>query len=59
MWNLRADYKDGTYIDKDIYDEDASDRRQYELEEWLIMHHEGCTFYSAVWINEGDELYEN
>lgn len=54
MWNLRADYEDGTYIDKDMYDEDASDERQYELESWLIMRHEGCTFYSAVWINEGD-----
>ena len=57
MWNLRADYNDGTYIDMDIYSEDASDKKQYELEEWLIMHHDECIFYSVVWINEdGDEL---
>lgn len=57
MWNLRADYKDGTYIDMNIYSEDASNKKQYELEEWLIMHHDECTFYSVVWINEdGDEL---
>lgn len=55
MWNVRADYEDGTYIDEDIYSDDASDDKQYELEEWLIMRHEGCTFYSAVWINEAVE----
>lgn len=58
MWIASADYKDGTRVDRPFCDTpDKSDsEREYELEEWLIEHHEGCTWYSVSWVP--DEEYE-
>ena len=52
MWVARAEYKDGTEIEEYFpYYEDgnwlAENRRQQQLEEWLITQHEGCIWYSV------------
>lgn len=57
MWVARAEYKDGTVIEKHFpYYEDGDwereCKRQQQLEEWLIKQHEGCIWYS---VNYGED----
>lgn len=57
MWIARAEYADGTSIEKTfLYMEggnyQAECERQFELEEWLITRHEGCTWYSVDYVAE-------
>ena len=54
MWEARAEYADGTAVER-MFESNPyknEDDEQYELEEWLIEHHEGCTWYSVNWVNE-------
>lgn len=55
MWEACAEYADGTsirktfsYIEKGDYY--LENKRQQELEEWLIEYHEDCTWYSVNYI---------
>ena len=54
MWEARAEYADGTSVyrvfESDPCKGDADE--QYELEQWLIERHDGCTWYSVNWINQ-------
>lgn len=57
MWIARAEYKDGTEIEKTFpyYEDDDWEKeckRQQQLEEWLINQHEGCVWYSVSCIEE-------
>lgn len=52
MWVARAEYEDGTEIEKCFpYFEEGNwemeNKRQQQLEEWLITRHEGCIWYSV------------
>ena len=53
MWEARAEYADGTTVER-FYDYTGSRLSdgdiQYELEEWLITHHDGCTWYSVNYV---------
>lgn len=56
-WEARATYEDGFEIDRDFpYNADGNPRReddeQYELEDWLLREHEGCTWYSVNYVAE-------
>ncbi|MBR6219522.1 MAG: hypothetical protein IKQ80_03030 [Clostridia bacterium] len=55
MWIARAEYADGTSIEKAFaYNENGNYQleceRQYELEAWLIEQHEDCTWYSVDYV---------
>lgn len=57
MWHGEAEYADGTYIEKDFpYMANGSytkeNEEQYACEEWLIEAHEGCVWYSVVYVEE-------
>ena len=57
MWVARADYADGTSIEKTFaYNEQGNYHleceRQYELEAWLIERHEGCIWYSVDYVDD-------
>ena len=49
-WEARATYADGYEINKifpyPLNNKSESDQ-QFELEEWLLNAHEGCTWYSV------------
>lgn len=49
MWEARAEYADGTTIERLFdYDESMGEAEQiYRLEEWLISRHDNCTWYSV------------
>lgn len=52
MWIARAEYADGTEIEKDFpYFEDGDwereCKRQQQLEEWLINQKDGCIWFSV------------
>ena len=52
MWVARAEYEDGTEIEERFpYFEEGDwlmeNKRQQQLEEWLITRHEGCVWYSV------------
>lgn len=49
VWEARADYEDGTDICKYFpYSETVDDdKQQFEIEEWLVSRHEGCTWFSV------------
>lgn len=52
MWEARAEYADGTSIERLFEDNGLSDaEQQYRLEEWLIERKPDCTWYSVNWIN--------
>ena len=51
-WIGYAEYADGTYVEKEFpynanghYTKECEE--QYDIECWLIEHHEDCTFYSV------------
>ena len=52
MWEARAEYEDGTSVERYFdYRTDMSDGdQQYELECWLIERHPGCTWYSVNFV---------
>lgn len=57
MWEARAEYADGSTIDKTFpYNENGNslleNQRQYEIECWLLEQHEDCTWYSVNYIEE-------
>lgn len=53
MWEARAEYEDGTSIERYFEaNENISEAEdQYRLEWWLLDRHPGCTWYSVNWIN--------
>lgn len=52
MWEARAEYADGTSIERLFDDNGLSDaEQQYRLEAWLIERKPDCTWYSVNWIN--------
>ena len=55
-WEARADYEDGTTVEKHFdYDEQVDDDiQQYEIESWLIERHPGCTWYSVNIVYEDE-----
>lgn len=60
MWLAVAKYEDGTSIEQTFpYQEDgnynAECDRQHDLEEWLVTRHDGCTYYSVVYIEPDEE----
>ena len=57
MWYAVAEYADGTRIERNFpYHENgnysAECERQYEIEYWLISQHDGCIYYSVVYVEE-------
>lgn len=53
MWEARAEYADGTMIEK-YFDSNPcahEDEEQYRIEAWLIEQHEDCTWYSVNWVD--------
>lgn len=59
MWIARAEYEDGTTIEKTFsYNENGNytleNERQYEIECWLIEAHEGCVWYSVDYLETPD-----
>lgn len=54
MWEAKAEYADGSYINRYFDDNpDMGDAEQrYEIEAWLLDRRENCTFYSVDWIAE-------
>lgn len=54
MWEASAEYEDGTevcrYFSASPYKTENED--QHDLEEWLIMRHPGCIWYSVTWLND-------
>ena len=59
MWvyEARATYLDGTSVRKTFpYNEDNNysleEDRKFDIEEWLILRHPGCDWYSVVVIEE-------
>lgn len=54
MWEARAEYADGTSIERLFdYDDCRSDaEQQYDIECWLIERKPGCTWYSVNFIYE-------
>lgn len=57
MWEVRAEYADGTSLEK--YFEDSNyktdNEQQYELEEYAITFHECCVWYSVNYIWTEDD----
>lgn len=56
-WEAIAEYDDGTRIEKRFpYHEggnyEQENERQYQLEEWLLQAHDGCTFYTINYVQE-------
>lgn len=54
-WNARAEYADGTVIDRDFaYREKGNanleNERQYSLECWLMDQHDDITWYSVDFV---------
>lgn len=57
MWEARATYEDGTEVCEYFpYREEgnytAENKRQYELEAWLLGYHDNCTWYSVTYVEE-------
>ncbi|MBQ1291367.1 MAG: hypothetical protein IIY28_08475 [Lachnospiraceae bacterium] len=54
MWEARAEYEDGTWIDQyfDYNDRKSDADQQYEIECWLLERHPKCTWYSVDYVNE-------
>lgn len=50
VWEARAEYEDGMEVCKYFpYNEDGdNDKEQFLIEEWLVSHHGGCTWYSVA-----------
>ena len=55
MWEARAEYADGTVIERMFYSDPRAneDEEQYNIENWLLSAHDGCVFYSVNWVNVG------
>jgi hypothetical protein len=54
MWEARAEYADGTRVER-LFESNPrknENDEQYELECWLIERHDGCVWYSVNWIND-------
>ena len=52
MWEARAEYADGTTVERlfEYNDRRSDNDQQYELECWLIERHPGCTWYSVNYV---------
>jgi hypothetical protein len=49
MWEARAEYADGTAIER-LFESNPNKNEndeQYEIESWLISQRDGCTWYSV------------
>ena len=51
MWEARAEYADGTTVERlfEYHGNDAEE--QYLIECWLIERHEGCIWYSVDYVS--------
>lgn len=53
MWEARAEYADGSRLERLFADNGQSDNeQQYDIECWLIAQKPGCIWYSVNWANE-------
>ena len=54
MWEARAEYEDGTTIERLFCDNPSmsDEDRQYQLECWLVERRPGCVWYSVNWVQE-------
>lgn len=52
MWEARAEYADGTTVERLFaYSESTADgEQQYAIECWLLERHPDCTWYSVNYI---------
>jgi len=52
MWEARAEYKDGTSIERYFEASESLNENedQYMIECWLLERHPGCIWYSVNWI---------
>lgn len=51
MWEARADYADGTTVERLFADNGRSDSdQQYAIECWLLERHPDCTWYSVNYV---------
>ena len=59
-WEARAEYADGTSIDRTFpFREDMDeDEQQYQLECWLIERNKDCTWYTVNFVCAYDDEYE-
>lgn len=57
MWEARAEYEDGTTVERYFESDPRKNEsdEQHEIEEWLIGRHDGCTWYSVNWIVEEED----
>lgn len=58
-WLAEAQYEDGTevrrifpYLANDNYATECKEQAKYE--EWLLTYHEGCTWYSVVYVEDAE-----
>lgn len=51
MWEARAEYADGTTVERFFEDDENKPDadQQYEIECWLLERHPDCTWYSVNW----------
>ena len=55
MWEARAEYADGSKVERYFTDDGRPDaEQQYDIECWLIERDKECTYYTVNWINEED-----
>lgn len=54
MWEARAEYADGTSIERLFESNPRMNEadEQYNIECWLLSAHKDCTWYSVNWICE-------
>jgi len=53
MWEARAEYEDGTRVEK-VFESNALSYQQeeverHQIESWLVGHRRGCVWYTVNW----------
>ena len=57
MWLAHATYADGTEYKELFPDSGEPDHGiQTDLEEMLVTRQDDCTWYSVVWVEEGETI---
>ena len=48
-WEARAEYLDGTSVERlfEYNERENENKQQFEIENWLVSRHDGCTWYSV------------
>ena len=52
MWEARAEYADGTTVERYFEDDPRTNDndQQYAIECWLLSAHKDCTWYSVNYV---------